>query len=289
MMASTSNAEGVLPCSADAVPILIMDGYMSNRTDEARVDPKLVQSIKEIPSDLLQFRAFTTAVVEHVTARLAQKNLCLDNAESKKRSLLLFVNWPLLAHEEGPRALGPSVNMRYSGGCRISSPWIDLVIRRKPVPWIYAMVRWNERQFLADQAVLAGAKMPLGPNVATPLTQLESSFFVGEYQITEIGPRKRPTVKPIEERVPPDLLWLLRRSRQMNISNEIPSSFIEEIESSMHHLTNKSAENYTRLVNVLIDRCFASDDRAYFGYDSILDAADLIPLEQYKIDMPLMR
>ncbi|MDR1351570.1 MAG: hypothetical protein LBJ59_12495 [Zoogloeaceae bacterium] len=54
---------------------------------------------------------------------------------------------------------------------------------------------------------------------------------------------------------------------------------------------NKGTEGYTRLVLALIDRCFASDEAtgAHLHYNNILDAADLIPLEQYKIDMPVRR
>jgi len=47
-----------------------------------------------------------------------------------------------------------------------------------------------------------------------------------------------------------------------------------------------SLRPYTKLVIALIDRCFAADG-ADLHYNSILDAADLIPLEEYKIDTPL--
>ena len=51
----------------------------------------------------------------------------------------------------------------------------------------------------------------------------------------------------------------------------------------MDRTIKKNAENYTQLVTALIDRCFASD-KADLRYNSILDAADLVSLERYKID-----
>jgi len=172
----------------------------------------------------------------------------------------------------------PSLDVRPSGGCRISSPWIDLAFERRPVPWIRGIVRWNQRQLLADQAVLAGARN-VPPGVAMPLRGSEYSHFAHEYESSEIPPQ--PAAKSIEERVPPDLLWLFRRAWQ---STRGP--FEGYVNASMRKATEKGAEGYTKLVIALIDRCFASDG-ADIHYNSILDTADLISLEQYKIDTPI--
>jgi hypothetical protein len=177
-------------------------------------------------------------------------------------------------------------------GCRISSPWIDIAFERKPVPWIRAIVRWNERQLLTDQAILAGAKnVPQGiPKLLK--TQRELADLMGEYGLSVVPPifhsqtgpvSPPPATKPIEERVPPDLLWLFRHSEQ-NDSEYF--RFFQYVDSSRRKAMTKGAENYTKLVNALIDRCFASDG-ANLQYSNILDAADLIPLKEYKIDMPL--
>jgi hypothetical protein len=299
MMASTSNAEGVLPCSADVVPIQIMN--------EARGQPEVISSIDKISSGSTDFRAFVTAVTAHITARLDKDKLCLNSADSKNRPLLQFVNWPLfMLYDFRVPVLHGTPWYRSSDGCLIHSPWIDIAIERKPVPWIRAVVRWNERQLLADQAVLAGAKY-VPPGVAMPLMNSQLGYFINNYEDTmrrggllmarrerhERNPKEEDTTElerlerewaaeqPIEERIPPDILWLLRRTGFRLGNGKVV--FIAIVDSQLRRVTAKGAENYTKLVNALIDRCFASD-RAYLRYNNILDVADLIPLEQYKIE-----
>ncbi|MDR1996394.1 hypothetical protein [Azonexus sp.] len=266
MATSTSVAEGVSQCSVDTVPIQIIDG--------ARHDPVATLSTVRTPSNPTpQFKAFVTTVTEHVTARLAKESLCLDSADSKAHSLLQFVNWPHIVWlgEQIP-SISP-LDVPPSGGCRISSPWIDLAFERTPVPWIRGIVRWNMRQLAADQAVLAGAHN-VPPGVAMPMEPSEYRRFVRDYANSEIF--GEPAARPIEEHIPPDLLWLLRRFRH--------SSFLGS-GVDMRKATEKGAEGYTKLVLALIDRCLASGG-ADIRYNSILDVADPILLEQYKIDTP---
>jgi hypothetical protein len=274
MMTSTSMAGGVSQCSIDTVPIQITDD--ARRSDDARYGPVTTLSAVRISDP--HFRAFVTTVTEHVAARLAKENLCLNSAESKERSLLQFVNWPLVT--ANPLAPIERLSMHPSSGCRITSPWIDIAIERKPVPWVRGIVRWNERQLLADQAALAGAQnVPLG--VAKPLTRTEFESAAwdygdyGDYDYSSSLPE--PAVKLAKERTLPDLMWLFRRSSRTR------APFIGNASRSLNVAMEKGSEGYTKLVIALIDRCFASDG-ANLHYDSILDAADLIPLEQYKIE-----
>jgi hypothetical protein len=280
MAVGTGTAKNVLPCPGNTVPIQIMTpGHSGDR----------IISAAEISESLPHFRAFVTAVTEHVAARLTKNDLCINSAESMEsmrsaasdnRSLLQFVRWPLFLRRDYLVPAMPSTGWYGGTLCRISSPWIDLAVERKPVPRIVGIVRWNERQLLADQAVLAGAKnVPLG--VAMPLSSGDRGHFIGEYERTEIGTIMRPAPKPIEERVPPDILWLLRRSWQSTLS-----PFIGNVRDAMDNATKKGAESYTKLVLTLIDRCFASDE-VNFRYNSILDVADPVLLKQYKIDTPI--
>ncbi|MDR2638021.1 MAG: hypothetical protein LBB55_06760, partial [Zoogloeaceae bacterium] len=143
----------------------------------------------------------------------------------------------------------------------------------KPVPQIVGIVRWNERQLLADQAVLVGEKN-VPSSMAMPLTPSELSHFASEY-------RKPAVVKSVGERVPLDLLWLFRRTWPSGIDiDDRPGAD----QRSMDRAMEKGSKGYTKLVFALIDRCFVPDG-VNLRYTSILDAADLIPLEQYKIDM----
>jgi hypothetical protein len=224
------------------------------------------------------------AVTERVNAQLAKNKLCVKSAEStdnmesagfKQRSLLQFVQWLLPMHKEYITPALPSTGWHGPPLCQISSPWIDLVVERKPIPRIFGIVRWNERQLLADQAALDGAKnVPSG--VAMPLSPSELGHFISGY--------RKSAAKPVEERVPPDILWLFRRTWPSGNVSGFPNAERD----SMHSAVEKGAKGYTKLVLALVDRCFApSASGKRLHYTNILDAADLIPLEQYKIDMPI--
>jgi hypothetical protein len=264
---------GRFPCPVNTVPIkIVTPGYSSG----------IKLSAAELSDSLPHFRTLVETVTERINSWMTSNNFCIDgakdmesmlSAEREKHSLLQFVYWHLDVDEYTVPALLPSTGDTSS--CRISSPWIDLVVERKPVPRIVGIVRWNERQLLTDQVVLAGARN-VPPGVAIPLTGNEFAYFLSTYTRSEI--LEKSVAKPIEERVPPDILWLLRRSRQ---STRGP--FVHYVLSAMDNATEKGAESYTKLVLALIDRCFASDG-ANLHYNSILDVADPVLLEQYKID-----
>jgi hypothetical protein len=290
VVAVDANAADDVPPCPDAVPIQIMIPG-----DEIRL------SAAEIPASLARFRAFVEAVSKHIDARMVENKLCINPAKDMesmhragwdKRSLLQFAHWPLFMKNDytvlamaSPQHSGPS--------CRIFSPWIDILVYRgekhpsdrsdrKPVPQVLATVRWNERQLLADQAVLAGAKnMPMGM-VMMPPSPRELGYYISEYERSEL--LGKSTAKPIEDRIPPDLLWLLRRSRQ-------GSPFTDSVQDAMYKTTEKGAEGYTRLVLALIDRCFApsASDRRYMPYNSIVDVADPILLKRYRINTRRLR
>jgi hypothetical protein len=196
---STSMAEEVSPCS-NTVPIQIISVDPQFDAATAAITERIaVQLAKEklcitgakntesmgdpcpntLPIQIIsadspdaQFSVFVDAVTERIAVHLAKEKLCITGAKSTEsmsdaaihhHSLLQFVYWPLFT---GYEYLVPV--MTYPGGqpppsCRISSPWIDLVVDRGASPSIRGIVYWNERQLLADQAVLAGARnVPLG-------------------------------------------------------------------------------------------------------------------------------
>jgi hypothetical protein len=280
-----SAAEDVPPCP-DAVPIQIMIPG-----DEIRL------SAAEIPASLAHFRAFVDTVSKHIDARMIGDKLCINRGKDMEsmsdavwewRSLVQFLHWPLFNEYSVPAITsigsGPA-------NCRISSPWIELVVDRgvkhpsdisswKPVPQIRGIVYWNERQLLADQAMLTGVKNVSLRGEMIPLSSRELGHFISEYERSEL--LDKSAAKPIEERVPPDLLWLFRRSRQ-------GSPFTNAVHDAMGKVTEQ--EGYTKLVLALIDRCFDSPapDRVYIHYSSIIDAADPPLLEQYRIDRQPLR
>jgi hypothetical protein len=277
MAASMSVAGDVSSCTTDTVPIQIMDRGNSG--------PVTTLSAADLSDTSPHFRAFVTDVTKHINSRLVKDKLCInsaesidsmDSAESKKLSLLQFVRWHFSVLN-GYTVPALPVSGSLHGGCRISSPWIDLTFERTPVSSIRGIIYWNERQLFADQAVLAGVKnVPL--SVAMPLKLSEYRHFKDEYVDTELSYPPKPVVKPIEERVPADFLWLFRHSGH----NERAGPFRPDIEKAIE----KSAEGYTKLVIALVDRCFAANE-VRLHYSNILDVGDPILLEQYRIDTPV--
>jgi len=280
-------------CPADAVPIQIITGRWLDDKDvivtledgtqknvSARIRGDAVNVLSAFTHSDPSFSYFVKTVTQHVAGRLGKDNLCTDNPDSTKHSRLRFVNWPLTIGEVNPLALISIPDRKLPASCRIVSPWIDFSFGRSPVPWVQGVVRWNERQLLADQAILAGARnVPSG--VVMPLKFREFGHFELEYANSEIMREREPVATPIDAYIPEDLMWLFRRSWQ---STRGPfGSFVAH---SMDIAIKKGIKNYTGLTIALIDRCLASDGEE-LHYSNILDAADLISLEQYKIDTPL--
>jgi len=319
MAAGASMAESVSPCSVDMVPIQIVGerGRPVTTLSAAIAGPKfggvpgsaaeyLHRSNLEAAGPYanlggVPFGPFVATVTEYLAARLAKENLCLDNPDSKERSLLQFVNWPHVAWwNKAPPPMQP-LDAPPSSGCRLSSPWVDLAFERKPVPWIRGIVRWNARQFLADQAVLDGVQ-DVPPGVVIPMELREyhrlsdkyRDFLFLRWQIVKDIPALRAIgiaideskaqevldkselmEKQIEEGIPPDILWFFRRAQFTSLAGFGDGRVQME----------KGTEGYTKLIIALIDRCLASDG-ADIRYNSIMDVADPSLLEQYKIDMP---
>ena len=253
-------------CSFDveSMPIQIVYAFKyGDVTSFSRADLKT--------SSFSAFPTFATNVTEHLVAKLAQEKICLGSAESKNRSLLQFVTSSVNVI---PQTSVPPLEGRPSKGCRLTSPWVDLIIERKPVPSVRAIFRYSERQLLIDQALLAGAHVPPGPVI--PMNSIEFRRYAdSEYASSEI--LHKPVEKPVEERVPPELLWLFRRASQ-----ESEVSFTGLAIGSMKEAMRTGSEGYTKIVIKLIDRCLESEGED-IHYNSILDIDDPILLEKYKI------
>ena len=264
-------AEDISACPVDTVPIQIIRG-----TEHLAVTTLSDADIIDFPPG---FTAFVISVTEHIAAKLTQEKLNLDNTESKERSLLQFVSWPIIS-DSLPSTSVSALGVQPSGGCRISSPWIELTIEWRPNTLVRGIVRYNERQLLADQAILAGARnVPSG--VALPLKRNEFN----QYADFVYAPSKlchRHLQKSKKEQVPPDLLWLFSRAWR-----DPDGCFSSTAGASMRKAMEVGAEGYTKIVIALIDRCFESDGEE-LHYGSILDIAGLIPLKQYKIVTPII-
>lgn len=262
------------PVDVDTVPIQIVRG--GGEPDQVTTLTAADLNYSSGPGQIFSF--FARDVTEHLAAKLAQEKICLSSAESRERSLIQFVRWSGWLHETPVPQLAP----RPLGVCRISSPWIDIVIARKPVPMVRGVVRYSLRQVWIDQALLAGG-YNVPPGMTKSISHEEFERYAFEYASSEIY--HKPTSKPIEERVPPDLLWLFDRSWDKDIP--LVGSFSGWAGSSGITAMDKGTKGYTRIVIALIDQCFASDG-ADIHYDNVLGVADLVPLEQYKITTPII-
>jgi hypothetical protein len=274
-------AGNVSPCPVGTVPIQITTPSLMMTPSGSIRTMRFSTEIDGPP----YFRAFVTAVTEHIAAWLGKDKLCVTSAESisragrENRSLLQFVHWRyVMSHDEYTVPVMIYASGRRSSSCRISSPWIDLIVERGAVPSIRGIVYWNERQLLADQAVLEGSRN-VPPGRAIPLEPGEHARFRSEYW-------RSSAEKPIEARVPPDILWLFRGTLpEGEWSTLLPFRVLEN--RFMYEVIKESAEGYTKLVTTLIDRCLAANGAGVaFRYSSILDVADPVLLKQYKIDTP---
>jgi len=301
MMASSATAG---ECPAEAVPIQIIEGVgydsFPNHDFILTLEDGTVKDVSHNGgrNNEFAFSAFKNAnphfsyfvktVTKHVADRLGKENLCINNHDSRKRSLLQFVNWRLFIGREKLLTSVPSIDRidnNLSGSCRVVSPWIDIVIGRSPVPWVRGVVRWNQRQLLADQAILDGASN-VPPGVAKPLADRELYRVTFEYMDADIDHTPAAAkLKPLDVRVPADLLWLFRLAVQTT-RWPFDTTAMNELDKSMAIVMEKGSKSYTALTMALIDRCLASEGEN-LHYSSILDAADLISLKQYKIDTPV--
>jgi hypothetical protein len=286
MAASASVAGESSPCPGGTAPIQIQIMNPENSGS------KLYSSVAAIPFGLPHFRAFVESVTNHINARLAKKKLCvagardmesMDSATIHNRSLLQFVRWQRAMSNYATPAI-TDIKGRPPPSCRIFSPWIDLVLERTPAPSIRGVVYWNERQLLADQAVLAGARN-VPPGRVKPMKPSEYGYFMGEFMNDYYSePLGKPPSKLIEKRLPPDYLWLLRRAWQPGMGMRTQHFPGSNEAQAMIGVEKESAEGYTKLVITLVDRCFASGGKRAYYYRSILDVDDPVLLEQYKID-----
>jgi hypothetical protein len=160
----TSMAEKTSTCPVDTVPIQIVDRWGADSVT------KLSAAGEYGFSGFPSFNTFISSVTERLAARLAQENLCLNSAKSQESSLIQFAHIHVtMPKDDHTLSMTRPLETRPSDVCRISSPWIDIAIGREPVPSVRAIIRFSERQLLADQAVLAGASN-VPPGVAMPLT-----------------------------------------------------------------------------------------------------------------------
>lgn len=253
------------------------DGSQIQIVDDSGTGASVPLSVDRIADPA--YRTFVARVIEHLSARLGAAGLCPGDDGDADAVLVRFVRWPLVTSGDNPLPPLPTLDAGSGDGCRVVSPWAELAIDQQPVPRIRGLFVWNERQFLADQAALEDPRHAPDMRPA-PLTQSSFERYADDYARSEI---LRPPASPaaanqgIEDRLPPDVLWLFRHSWQ---STRGP--FADAARGALRVAMNHAANTYTALVVALIDQCLASGKNAlHFG--TINDAEGIISLGEYRV------
>lgn len=266
LLINTSTAGEISRCPINDIPIQIINNTTSGPVtflSEADVSDSS-------PSISPHFRYFVTSITERIKTHLSNENICIDTS----RSLIQFVKWPLTI-QPNDELLSPTLpqNKQTASGCRIISPWIELVIERGQFPSVQGIVRWNQRQLLTDQANLDdGRNVVVG--LASPLRSKDLAIFAEDFERAMTSGEKNG----IEDRIPPDIFWLFKHTGKYGYE-----SYYMDVRGSVVSAQILNAGDYTKLVLALIDHCVNSEKET-IEYRSIVDAYDLINVEQYKIE-----
>jgi hypothetical protein len=228
------------------------------------------------------FKQFITSVSEHVAGEIGGWTAAAETSADKAEVSLTFVRRPLLRADDAPvlpasTLFPPNID----GERRLDSPWVKIAISPPPHCAVHAVVIWSERQFLLDQALMSGARARSDESVV-PIAADVFGRFVADYTDSVLH---APSLEArsigllnVAERIPPDVLWLLRHAWQSTrgpFSGFVASALIRTIE--------RGSSGYASLSNALVDRAVASasDEERY---TSVLELKDVFTLEQYQID-----
>jgi hypothetical protein len=163
---------------------------------------------------------------------------------------------------------------------QLLSPWVRLVLGPPPACAVHAIVHWNERQFLRDQALLAGATVDLSAP-PTPLSEEAFARFAEDYAesvVREAAPERREqALAALARRLPAELLWLFRHAPQ---STRGP--FANAAHGALHRALAQAGPGHAGFVNELLD-LFLAAATPVERVDSVLALRDF-DFDRYRID-----
>jgi hypothetical protein len=235
-----------------------------------------LETLQESP-----FKSFVTIISEHIRARAAAAPL-LENSKDEAEITASFVYWPLVAHGANSASTPPALDTDQTpGAAHLLSPWSHLAISKTPRLSVKAIFVWSERQFLVDQAFMAGAR----PESSLRVARIEDKVFekyVQDYAdsvLLAASPEARAEAQAhMPERIPAELLWLFRQAWQSTFA-----PFSNGVRHALGTVIERAAPGYTSLVETLVDRGFAAPGSEQ-RYDNVLDLGDVPALGAYKIE-----
>lgn len=165
---------------------------------------------------------------------------------------LTFVRIPLTASGPEP-VVGAQPVPEGAGGCRVESPWLDVVVLRKGGRGdarLAGTVYWSERQIARDRAFLAGSTTEgAAPRESFARPDFDAAAAV--YAAAMIG--RRPGEGTMPE-APPELSWLFALAPQ---STRGP--FAETARGEMRRVAAGLAPAYADLAVALVARCLGPE------------------------------
>lgn len=199
----------------------------------------------------------------------------IDNSSScRVQAELTFVYRPLISEGIVPFNFKRTKfkNTRY-----LDSPWVKLSINKSPNLIVRAAFIWNERQFLFDQALMAGAKV----SSIKPLLPLDENLSYrygkdyGESVIRARSEERATAQVSIEKRVPADLLWGFRKGTQGGRGGNFPDYPVIETVDLVF-------DKYVDIIKALLNRRFTSE-RIEQNYLSVLTLKDIYNIDLYRV------
>jgi hypothetical protein len=234
------------------------------------------------------FKNYVTTMSKYTFNKIDEIGQCKGDLNSDPQVELIFVYRPMISNGIAPFEFK---QMKSNNTVYLNSPWVKLMITRSPKLLVRAAFIWNQRQFLFDQAVLAGvpapANVPLLPmdisilgqfqpyrdNIYSTILSFKSSKEYIELESSK--QTKANALANLSKRYPPDLTWLLLHSS--NFDGKLLYTM------AMYQVFSQQLESYIDLTKSLLNRRFALRE-AEQHYQNILDLKDAIDINKYRID-----
>ena len=165
---------------------------------------------------------------------------------------------------------------------RLESPWADVAISREPHCRIRAVFRWNERQFLRDQAAMAaGYAVEGGPPVSLDGEVLARySEEYAESVLLQSPEKGKAALATLAAQIPPEILWLYRHAVQSTLAD-----FSVFARAALRATLLKARQGHARIAVALFDHCFQSPAGASERYDNVLNLKDVTNLDSYRVEI----
>jgi hypothetical protein len=222
------------------------------------------------------FKNYVTNVSQHISTKIEETSQCSRSSKSSPEVELFFVYRPLTTPATAP------FDFKYQKSNTIrllDSPWVKIEKSSSQNHWGRAVFVWNERQFLFDQALMAGSQV--SPTNLLPIDESVFGQYVRDYTDSILGvPQKDRSVAQanISKRVPTEILWLFRHAWQ---STRGP--FSGAVYSAQRATIKRAATGYTALGKTIFAQ-FLVSEKPEMRYKSVLDLKDVFSFDSYRVE-----